>query len=42
MNDILKSNFYDSILNEFKSINYNMKELPEEKKSPFDFYFRAT
>jgi hypothetical protein len=38
MNDILKSNFYDSILNEFKSINYNMKELPEEKKSTFDFY----
>ena len=31
MNDILKSNFYDSILNEFKSINYNMKSYQKRK-----------
>ena len=38
MNDILKKDFYNEIMNEFKSINYSMKELPEEKKDPFDFY----
>ena len=38
MNDSLKADFYISLINEFKSVNYNMKELPEEKKEPFDFY----
>lgn len=32
------TDFYISLINEFKSVNYNMKELPEEKKEPFDFY----
>lgn len=38
MNVALKADFYTSLINEFKSVNYNMKELPEEKKEPFDFY----
>lgn len=38
MNDTLKKDFYDSIMNEFKNVEYNMKKLPPEKKEPFDFY----
>jgi len=35
INETLKKDFYDSIINEFKSVKYNMKELPNEKKRPF-------
>lgn len=33
MNVALKADFYTLLINEFKSVNYNMKELPEEKKN---------
>ncbi len=38
VDNVLKKDFYDSIMNEFRNINFNMNELPQEKKEPYNFY----